>query len=64
MIGKYPADNMGPSKLEKAQKLGIAMVSEEEFLEMIKWLFSMYNLKIIWFLSLKKKIFVLLWAIE
>ena len=29
-------DNMGPSKLEKAQKLGIAMVSEEEFLEMIK----------------------------
>jgi len=26
-------DNMGPSKLEKAQKLGIAIVSEDEFLE-------------------------------
>lgn len=27
--------NMGPSKLEKAQKLGIKLVSEQEFLEMI-----------------------------
>ena len=29
-------DNMGPSKLEKAKKLGIRIVSEDEFLEMIK----------------------------
>jgi len=28
-------DNMGPSKLEKAQKLGVKIVNEEEFLEMI-----------------------------
>ena len=28
-------ENMGPSKLEKAQKLGIRIVNEEEFLEMI-----------------------------
>ena len=28
-------DNMGPSKLEKAQKLGIRIVSEDEFLSMI-----------------------------
>lgn len=27
-------DNMGPSKLEKAKKLGVRLVSEEEFLEM------------------------------
>ena len=29
-------ENMGPSKLEKAQKLGIKIVDEEEFLQMIK----------------------------
>jgi NAD-dependent DNA ligase len=29
-------DNMGPAKLEKAQKLGVLIVSEEEFLQMIK----------------------------
>ena len=28
-------DNMGPSKLEKAQKLGVRIVSEDEFLTMI-----------------------------
>lgn len=28
-------DNMGPAKLEKAQKLGIPIVGEEEFLDMI-----------------------------
>ncbi len=28
-------ENMGPSKLEKAQKLGISIVSEDEFLNMI-----------------------------
>ncbi|MBR4650146.1 MAG: NAD-dependent DNA ligase LigA [Prevotella sp.] len=28
-------DNMGPSKLQKAEKLGIRLVTEEEFLEMI-----------------------------
>ena len=28
-------DNMGPSKLEKAQKLGVKIVSEEEFLNII-----------------------------
>lgn len=28
-------ENMGPSKLEKAQKLGVAIVSEDEFLAMI-----------------------------
>ena len=28
-------DNMGPSKLQKAEKLGIRIVNEEEFLEMI-----------------------------
>jgi len=29
-------DNMGPSKLEKAQKLGIPIVSEDEFLKMLQ----------------------------
>jgi DNA ligase (NAD+) len=29
-------DNMGPAKLEKAKNLGIALVSETEFIEMIK----------------------------
>ena len=29
-------DNMGPSKLQKAEKLGIRIVNEDEFLEMIE----------------------------
>ncbi|UKK52073.1 NAD-dependent DNA ligase LigA [Prevotella sp. E13-17] len=29
-------ENMGPSKLEKAQKLGIKIMNEEEFLELLK----------------------------
>lgn len=29
-------DNMGPSKLEKARKLGIAIIDEEQFLKMIE----------------------------
>jgi DNA ligase (NAD+) len=29
-------DNMGPSKLEKAKKMGVALVSEEEFLQMLQ----------------------------
>ena len=28
-------ENMGPAKLEKAQKLGVRIVNEEEFLKMI-----------------------------
>lgn len=29
-------ENMGPSKLEKAQKLGVPVISEQEFLDMLK----------------------------
>lgn len=29
-------DNMGPAKLEKAQKLGVKIINEDDFLEMIK----------------------------
>jgi DNA ligase (NAD+) len=29
-------DNMGPSKLEKAKKLGVQIVTEDEFLAMIE----------------------------
>ena len=29
-------DNMGPSKLEKAQKLGIDIINEDQFLEMLE----------------------------
>jgi DNA ligase (NAD+) len=29
-------ENMGPAKLEKAQKLGVSIVGEEEFLKMIE----------------------------
>jgi BRCT domain type II-containing protein len=29
-------DNMGPSKLQKAEKLGIQIVSEDKFLSMIE----------------------------
>ena len=29
-------DKMGPSKLEKAQKLNISMLSEDEFFDMIE----------------------------
>jgi DNA ligase (NAD+) len=28
-------DNMGPAKLEKANKLGVRIVTEDEFLEII-----------------------------
>ena len=28
-------DNMGPAKLEKAQKLGVKIVNEDEFLQML-----------------------------
>ncbi|MCF0187103.1 MAG: hypothetical protein HUJ98_11510, partial [Bacteroidaceae bacterium] len=29
-------ENMGPAKLEKAQKLGVAIVTEDEFIKMIE----------------------------
>ena len=29
-------ENMGPAKLEKAQKLGVPVFSEQEFLDMLK----------------------------
>ena len=29
-------ENMGPEKLQKAVKLGISVISEQEFLEMLK----------------------------
>jgi DNA ligase (NAD+) len=29
-------ENMGPSKLEKAQKMGVRLVAEEEFLQMLE----------------------------
>lgn len=29
-------ENMGPAKLEKARKLGIKIISEEDFLQMIQ----------------------------
>jgi DNA ligase (NAD+) len=29
-------DNMGPAKLEKVQKLSVPIISEDDFLEMIK----------------------------
>jgi DNA ligase (NAD+) len=29
-------DNMGPAKLEKARKLGIDIINEDQFLEMIQ----------------------------
>lgn len=40
-VSKYTSfilagENMGPSKLEKAQKLGVRLVSEDEFLQMLQ----------------------------
>ncbi|MDD7065493.1 MAG: hypothetical protein PUI19_02135, partial [Sodaliphilus pleomorphus] len=32
----FAGDNMGPAKLEKARKLGIPIVSEDEFLKMLQ----------------------------
>jgi len=29
-------ENMGPSKLEKAQKLGVPIINEDEFLKMLE----------------------------
>ena len=29
-------ENMGPAKLEKAQKLGVAIINEDEFLKIIE----------------------------
>jgi len=31
----FAGNNMGPSKLEKAEKLGIKILNEEEFLNML-----------------------------
>ena len=32
----FAGENMGPAKLEKAQKLGIPIINEEQFLKMIE----------------------------
>ena len=32
----FAGENMGPAKLEKAQKLGILIINEEQFLKMIE----------------------------
>ena len=32
-------DNMGPAKLEKAGKLGIPIMNEDDFLKLLEWLF-------------------------
>ena len=32
----FAGENMGPAKLEKAQKLGIPIINEEQFLQMLK----------------------------
>ena len=32
----FAGANMGPAKLEKAQKLGVPIINEDEFLKMIE----------------------------